>query len=63
MLKTRTVRLNLLLVTSLIFSIIVFFFMEVVVAKNIKEGNTPADADTASIQCVAVSENIECEIC
>ena len=56
MLKTRTVRLHLLLVTSMICSIIVFYLMEAVVARDISEGNVKSEKDSASIQCTLVSD-------
>ena len=55
LLKTRTVRLNLLLVTSLILATVLFYFMEMTVITNIREGNTPTPTDTPSIQCVTVA--------
>ena len=54
MLRTRSVRINLLLVTSLMFSIIVFYFMELVVTTNVKENKVPSESDSASFPCVIV---------
>ena len=52
MLKTRTVRINLLLVTSMIFSIVIFHFMELVNRKQ----TTQSEIDTgASAECLVVS--------
>ncbi|KAL5258127.1 hypothetical protein ACHWQZ_G012924 [Mnemiopsis leidyi] len=55
MLRTRSVRINLLLVTSLMFSIIVFYFMELVVTTNVKENKVPSESDSASFPCVIVA--------
>ena len=54
MLKTRPVRLNLLLASSLIFSIATFYFMELAVINEVKANRVPSDSDTASIPCVVV---------
>jgi len=55
MLRTRSVRINLLLVTSLMFSIIVFYFMELVVTTNVKENHVPSENDSPSFPCVIVA--------
>ncbi|XP_063695070.1 adhesion G-protein coupled receptor G7-like isoform X2 [Bolinopsis microptera] len=55
MLRTRSVRINLLLVTSLMFSIIIFYFMELVVTTDIKEDNARSETDTAAFPCVIVA--------
>ena len=56
MLKTRTVRINLLLVTSMIFSIVIFHFMELVNRKQ----STQSEKDTgASAECLVVSTDLE----
>ena len=54
MLKTRPVRLNLLLASSLIFSIATFYFMELAVMNEVKANRVPSESDTASIPCVVV---------
>ena len=55
MLKRRPVRTNLLLVTSLILSLAVFFLMEHVVATNVKNNNVPQETDTASAPCAFIA--------
>ncbi|KAL5257932.1 hypothetical protein ACHWQZ_G012770 [Mnemiopsis leidyi] len=54
-LKRKSVRINLLLVTSLICSIIVFYLMELVVLTNFKEDNVPLESDQASLPCLIVA--------
>ena len=54
MLRTRPVRLNLLLTSSLIFSIATFYFMELAVINEVKANRVPSKSDTASAPCVIV---------
>ncbi|KAL5262772.1 hypothetical protein ACHWQZ_G008238 [Mnemiopsis leidyi] len=55
MLKSRPVRLNLLLASSLIFSIISFYLMEIAVMNEIKANRVPSESDSASAPCVIVA--------
>ena len=55
MLQTRSVRLNLLLFSSLICSIITFYFMEHVVLTETKAMGVPLETDTASTPCFVVA--------
>lgn len=52
LLKKRTVRLNLLLATSLIFAIVTFYFMEVIVTSSMQGETNPPEV---SISCLVVA--------
>ena len=51
MLKQRSVRINLLLVVSLIFAIIIFFMMDAVIEKDVSANTVPSKG------CIAVSSH------
>ncbi|KAL5272821.1 hypothetical protein ACHWQZ_G000853 [Mnemiopsis leidyi] len=53
--KTRPVKINLLLVTSLMLSILVFFQMEPLTSVDVEKNKMPLDKDIASLPCTIVA--------